>query len=110
MKEFQAVIKNMKNKKAEGTDKIANEMIKHFPEKLLNLILALFNKFLEKGQITHEWCLGLITVKNSVTFFWSFFGLKMVSKSLTWYNLICVCDSKIKFHHQMPNNKDSIRI
>ena len=60
MKELQAVIKNMKNKKAEGTDKIANEMIKHFPEKLLNLILALFNKFLEKGQITHEWCLGLI--------------------------------------------------
>ncbi len=33
MKELLSVIKKMKNKKTEGTDKIANEMIKHFPEK-----------------------------------------------------------------------------
>ena len=35
-------------------------MIKHFPEKILEIILLLFNKFLETGKITDEWCEGLI--------------------------------------------------
>ena len=34
----------------------------------------------------------------------------MVKKTLKWHNLICVCDSKIKFHHQMPNTKEHIKI
>ena len=51
----------MKNKKAEGVDKIANEMIKHFPENVLNLLLDLFNGFLKFGKIPKSWCEGLIT-------------------------------------------------
>ena len=47
MKELLLVIKKMKNKKAEGVDKIANEMIKYFPDKI---ILRLFKSFLETGQ------------------------------------------------------------
>ena len=50
----------MKNKKAEGIDKIANEMIKYFPDKILAIILRLFNSFLETGQIIEELCEGLI--------------------------------------------------
>ena len=57
MKELLRVNKKMKNKRAEGIDKIANEIIKHFPEKI---VLLLFNKFLETGKITDEWCEGLI--------------------------------------------------
>ena len=60
MKELLSVIKKMKNKKAEGTDKIANEMIKHFPDKILDVILHLFNTFLESRKIPAEWCEGLI--------------------------------------------------
>ena len=51
----------MKNKKAEGVDKIANEMIKHFPDKILCLILDIFNAFLSTGKVIEEWCLALIT-------------------------------------------------
>ena len=50
----------MKNKKAEGIDKIANEMIKYFPDKILAIILRLFNSFLETGPIIEELCEGLI--------------------------------------------------
>ena len=56
MKELLSVIKKMKNKKAEGTDKIANEMIKHFPDKIVDLILHLFNTFIESDKIPVEWC------------------------------------------------------
>ena len=59
MKELLLVIKKMKNKKDEGIDKIAIEMIKPFPEKILKIILLLFNNFLETGKITDEWCEGL---------------------------------------------------
>ena len=61
MEELQNVIKKMKNKKAEGVDKIANDMIKYFPEKILKVVLCLFNKFLKSGEILNEWCEGLIT-------------------------------------------------
>ena len=43
MKELLSVIKKMKNKKA--------EMIKHFPDKILDVILHLFNTFLESGKL-----------------------------------------------------------
>ena len=61
MKELLAVVKNMKNKKAEGIDRIANEMIKFFPNKILYAILCIFNGFLESGDILEDWCKGLIT-------------------------------------------------
>ena len=48
----------MKNKKAEGIDKIANEMIKFFPEKILEALLELYNLYLEKGIIVENWCEG----------------------------------------------------
>ena len=50
MKELLIVIKKMKNKNAEVIDKIANEMIKYFPDKILATILRLFNSFLETVQ------------------------------------------------------------
>ena len=50
----------MKNKKVEGIDKNANEMIKYFADKILAIILCLFNSFLETGQIIEELCEGLI--------------------------------------------------
>ena len=50
----------MKKKKAEGIDKIANEMIKYFPDKILAIILRLFNSFLETVQIIEDLCEGLI--------------------------------------------------
>ena len=42
MKELLSVIKKMKNKKAECIDKIANEMIKSFPDKILVINLSLY--------------------------------------------------------------------
>ena len=50
----------MKNKKVEGIDKISNAMNKYFPDKILAIILRLFNSFLETGQIIEELCEGLI--------------------------------------------------
>ncbi len=50
----------MKNKKADGTDKIANEIIKHFQEKIVDVILQPFNTFLESRKIPVEWCEGLV--------------------------------------------------
>ena len=60
MEELSKVIKKMKNKKAEGIDKIANEMIKFFPEKILEALLELYNLYLEKGIIVDNWCEGLL--------------------------------------------------
>jgi len=50
----------MKNKKAEGIDKIANEMVKYFPTKILETLLQLYNLYLENGNIVENWCEGLI--------------------------------------------------
>ena len=50
----------MKNKKAEGIDKIANEMIKYFPDKIIAIILCFFNSFLETGKIIEQLGEGLI--------------------------------------------------
>ena len=52
----------MKNKKAEGIEKISNEMIKYFPDKILAIILSLFNSFLETCKIIEELCEGLIAL------------------------------------------------
>ena len=35
-------------------------MIKHFPDKIVDVILHLFNTFLKSGKIPVEWCEGLI--------------------------------------------------
>ena len=61
MKEIAAVISKMKNKKAEGIDKIANEVLKYVPENVLVILLKIFNGFLANGKIPKSWCEGLIT-------------------------------------------------
>ena len=38
-------LKNLKKKKAEGLDSIAKDMIKYFPDKILNVILDMYNGF-----------------------------------------------------------------
>ena len=58
--EFQNVIKNLKNKKAEGYDSILNEMIKHSPPKVLNVLLKYINLCLEKSLISQRWCFDII--------------------------------------------------
>ena len=56
---YKLLYKIWKIKKAEGVDKIANEMIKYFPDKILAIILRLLNSFLDTGQIIEELCDGI---------------------------------------------------
>ena len=59
--EFQSIIKNLKNNKAEGYDSISNEMIKHSPPVIQNLILKYLNLCFEKSLISQHWCFDLIS-------------------------------------------------
>ena len=62
MDELKATIKALKNKKAVGPDRIANEFIKLANEDILKLILSYFNLNLNKGLTCSEWCLDLIAL------------------------------------------------
>ena len=59
-KKFKNVIKDLKNKKAEGFDSISNEMIKNAPEEILCILHRFVNLCLEKSLVPHKWCLDLI--------------------------------------------------
>ena len=59
-KEFQKVIKRLKNGKAEGNDSISNEMIKNSPKIIIDLLFNFINTCLEKDLIPKSWCLELI--------------------------------------------------
>ena len=59
--EFQTVIKNLKCNKAEGYDSILNEMIKHAPPIILDLVLKYINLCFDKSLISQSWCLDIIT-------------------------------------------------
>ena len=59
-KEFQKVIKRLKNGKAEGNDSIPNEMIKNSPKIIIDLLFNFINTCLEKALIPKSWCLDLI--------------------------------------------------
>ena len=59
-KEFQEVIKRLKNGKAEGNDSISNEMIKNSPKIIIDLLFNFINTCLEKALIPKSWCFDLI--------------------------------------------------
>ena len=60
--EIRKVIKNMKNNKAAGIDKIIPELLKGLDDQLLDVIEILLNVIFEKGVFPEEWTLGVITI------------------------------------------------
>ena len=54
-------IKQLKNNKATGPDRIPNEFIKNAPTKISNIILQFFNLNIEKGLVALSWCLDFIS-------------------------------------------------
>ena len=66
IEELKKVIKNLKNKKASGYDRIPNEFLKHAPEEILRLMLKLFYLILKTGVAPKNWCIGIInpTIKK----------------------------------------------
>lgn len=59
-KEFESVLKKLKNEKAEGSDAISNEMIKNSPKIIIDLIFKFVNLCLSKSLIPKTWCLDLL--------------------------------------------------
>ena len=53
--EFLNIIAELPNNKACGPTTISNEMIKHFPESMLQLTRRLFNDCLRLNDIPNEW-------------------------------------------------------
>lgn len=53
-------IKNLKNGKANGVDKILNEYIKCTSEILMPVYMTLFNRVLNNGAIPENWTIGMI--------------------------------------------------
>ena len=60
--EIKKHIDSLKKNKSPGADYILNEFIKFCPEKLIYVIVALFNVVLESGVIPSEWSIGIIKV------------------------------------------------
>ena len=60
--EIRKVIKNMKNNKAAGIDKIIPELLKGVDDQKLDVIELLLNLIFEKGVFPEEWTLGVITI------------------------------------------------
>ena len=60
--EIRKVIKNMKNNKAAGIDKIIPELLKGVDDQMLDVIELLLNLIFEKGVFPEEWTLGVITI------------------------------------------------
>ena len=59
-KEFETVIMGLKTGKACGFDQISNEMLKNFPNNILDLLLQYINLCLKKSLIGKSLCLDLI--------------------------------------------------
>ena len=59
-KELSYVIKNLKNGKAVGYDKISNEMIKNTPEQVMTLILDFINLCVDKSIVSQSLCYDII--------------------------------------------------
>jgi hypothetical protein len=59
--ELISAIKHLKNNKAVGSDSIANEMLKNCNQKLLLVILKLFNVILQSSRYPHTWSEGIIS-------------------------------------------------
>ena len=58
--EFSSAIKNLKNNKASGIDRILNEMIKNAPKIVLTLLFKFINLCLMKCLVPRSWCLEVI--------------------------------------------------
>ena len=56
------MIKNLKNNKAAGIDKIIPELLKGLDDQLLDVIEILLNLIFEKGVFPEEWTLGVMTI------------------------------------------------
>ena len=59
--EIYAEVKNLKNGKACGKDKILNEFIKVTFNEMKEVYIDLFNRILDEGQIPESWTIGMIT-------------------------------------------------
>ena len=57
--EIQTCIRKLKNK-ASGAGNILNEFLKNCPDKVLLIIVKLFNMVLESSVVPSEWCTGII--------------------------------------------------
>ena len=58
--EIRNFVKNLKNNKAAGIDRILNEFIKHSIDIMIPLYIKLFNRVLDKGEIPDDWLTGII--------------------------------------------------
>ena len=58
--EIFSCVKDLKNGKACGTDKILNEFIKSTFSKMKQVYVDLFNRILNDGQIPESWTIGMI--------------------------------------------------
>ena len=58
--EIRAAIKQLKNNKACGLDKIINEFFKYCHNDCIPLIVDFFNIVFNTGCVPQEWCLGII--------------------------------------------------
>jgi hypothetical protein len=58
--EVYEAIRNLKNNKAPGTDKILKEYLKHSPPFLVKIYCKLFNIVLNTGIIPENWTCGVI--------------------------------------------------
>ena len=61
MEECLLTVKQLKNNKAVGPDRIPNEFIKNAPTEILELILEFLNLNLKKGLAASNWCLDFIS-------------------------------------------------
>ena len=59
-KEFDTVIKNLKNAKSAGSDSISNEMLKNSPVIILDLLFRFVNICILKSLVPQSWCFELL--------------------------------------------------
>ena len=60
--EVRKVIRNMKNGKAAGLDKIIPELLKYVDDNFIDLMTLIFNKIFDSGKFPEEWALGVIVI------------------------------------------------
>ena len=58
--EKKKAINSLSNNKSPGVDEISNEIIKHSQDKILPILLGLFNYVLDTGMIPDSWGIGII--------------------------------------------------
>ena len=56
------VIRNYKNEKKAGMDKIIPELLKYVDDSFLDLMTLILNKIFDSGKFPEEWALGVIVI------------------------------------------------